>query len=80
MNTLYTVTGILKLILKVTLPVEQTDFTVGTSCIDNIFVLQHTVENYRRFGRETHILFIHYIKAFCMINRHDIWKIMAGDL
>lgn len=55
---------------------EQTGFRKGRSCTDNIFIAKQIIEKHREFNRETHMMFVDYMKAFDNIYRKKLWEIM----
>lgn len=54
-------------------PMEQTGFTAGRSCMDNIFVLRQLIEKHSAKNKELHLAFIDLEQAYDSIPRERIW-------
>jgi len=52
---------------------EQNGFTIGGSCIDNVFIIK---QKRREFNLETDMAFLDLEKAFDRVNRKQLWQIL----
>jgi sorting nexin-29 len=54
----------------------QCGFHKGRSTMDQIFVLRQTIEKFHEYGKDLHILFIDYKKAFNNVRRSKLTETM----
>jgi hypothetical protein len=60
---------------EITTGEEQSGFTAGRSCVDNIFMIKQVIEKQRTRNRDTHLIFIDLEKAYDTVplkNLHHI--------
>lgn len=55
---------------------DQSGFTPGKSCTDNLFVLQQVMEKKIAVDQEVHLAFIDLEKAYDSIPRSKIWEVL----
>ena len=66
----------LKTVVNNTLRDEQAGFRAGRSCIDQIAMLRIKLEHSLEWQSPVYINFIDFKKAFDMIDRSTLWRIM----
>ena len=66
----------LKTVVNNTLRDEQAGFRAGRSCIDQIATLRIKLEHSLEWQSPVYINFIDFKKAFDMIDRSTVWRIM----
>ena len=55
---------------------EQAGFRLGVGCIDHIFTLRNIIEQCIDWNSRVHINYIDFEKAFDIIHRESLWKIL----
>lgn len=61
-------------------PEEQSGFTAGKSCTDNIFILQQLAEKKVMRGREAHLVFIDIKKAYDNVPLKLLFEILEEEI
>ncbi|XP_024891525.1 uncharacterized protein LOC112467233 [Temnothorax curvispinosus] len=56
---------------------EQSGFTAGRSCVDNLFVVQQLLKKRIAKDLETHITFIDLKKAYDSVPRNRLWQVLC---
>lgn len=61
---------------EIQIPEEQSGFTTGRSCTDNIFILRQLIEKKIMRGREAHLVFVDVTKAYDNVPLSVLFKIL----
>lgn len=57
---------------------EQSGFTAGKSCSDNLFTLQQIIAKRNSTGQDTHLAFIDLEKAYDSVPRRKMWETLKS--
>lgn len=55
---------------------HQAGFIQGRSTCDQIFILQQIVSKYWEFGKDLHLLFVDFEKAYDTVRRNYLWSVL----
>lgn len=58
---------------------EQSGFTAGRSCIDNLFCIQLILEKRKMCGREIHLLFVDLEKAYDSVPISKLFEMLEKN-
>jgi hypothetical protein len=72
MITAKIITKRFKTVSETTLLDEQNSIRIGTSCIDNAFIIKQAIEKRREFNLETHMAFLDLGNTFDGVNRNQL--------
>lgn len=64
---------------NITIEEEQSGFTAGRSCVDNIFSIKQTIEKLKTRNREIHLIFIDLEKAYDTVPVGNLYRILESS-